>query len=75
MVFPTHVGEKETLIVTLAKIAIHEARLKESAPMIQHLLNKLKVIVELKKKRSQQKKQTRGFQVQMGSTEKYWCAR
>ena len=45
--FPTYLSERETYIITLAKMVIHEARNTDTLPNIRHLINKLRLIIEI----------------------------
>ena len=47
--FPTNLSAMETCIITLAKMVVYEARLKETYPNITHLRNKLKLEIEVER--------------------------
>ena len=45
--FPTNLTTMETLIITLAKVVIYEARINENSPSFTHLKNKLTWEIEV----------------------------
>ena len=47
--FLTNLNAMEALLITLAKLVIHEARLNEKLPNITHFRNKLKYEAEIEK--------------------------
>ena len=57
---------KETYIITLAKMVIYEARMRDILPNVTHLINKLKIIVEIEQQVAKRKNKQTEFDKRWG---------
>ena len=65
--FLTNLSAKEIYIITFAKMVIHEARNKDTLPNINHLINKLRWIVEVESTSARLRNEYDRFERKWGS--------